>query len=204
MGKSTIVSLLARFYDPGSGRILFGKSDVQSLSLDQVSAATSMVLQDVHFFNLSVAENLRMARLGANDQELWDALAKACYDDVVRKLPNGLDTLLGDNACLLSGGERRRLAVARALLKDAPIVVLDEATASLDPENEHKLQQSFQTLARNKTLLVIAHRLTTIADAHTILFLKNGRIREQGNLSELLVANGRFATFWKLQNETQS
>ena len=203
-GKSTVVNLLARFWDPASGQVKVGGKDVRTLRPEALYGSLSLVLQDVHFFNLSILENLRLAKPEASTQDIWEALETSRCAEMVHKLPKGLNTVLGENASRLSGGEKRRLALARALLKDSPIVILDEATASLDPENEYRLQGAFERLGRNKTLLVIAHHLSTVAGADRILFLEGGRIVESGKLENLLQHGGRFAHFWNLQQNARS
>ncbi len=200
-GKSTVINLLARFRDVDGGRILIGGKDTAATAPDILLSGLALVLQDVHFFTGSVADNLRLAKPDATDEELMAAAALARCDEVIRSLPQGLHTPLGGAGTRLSGGERRRLAVARAILKNAPIVVLDEATASLDPENEYRMQAAFEKLADGKTLLVVAHRLSTIVNANKILFLEKGQILEEGTYEELLVKNGRFAAFQRLQQQ---
>ncbi len=200
-GKSTVLSLLQRFHDAGGGAVRIGGHDVKSFSLESLHAGIAHVPQNPHFFNATVAENLRMAKSGASDAQMWDALEMAGLAGVVRSLPSGLDSVLGPGAARLSGGEKRRLALARALLHDAPVLLLDEATASLDLGTERSLAALFRKLSGKKTIVTVAHRLKTVRYADMILFLENGRVVERGSHEELIQKNGRYAHFWNLQQQ---
>lgn len=198
-GKTTLASLLPRFYDVSDGAIRIGGVDVRSIRLPRLLASMSLVFQDVALLRDSVAENIRIGRPGASDAEVRRAAAAAHIHDVIERLPDGYDTLLDAGGGSLSGGERQRLTIARAILSGAPIVVLDEATAALDPDNESAVQDALATLAIGKTVIVIAHRLHTIAGADQILVLDRGRAVERGNHDELLAREGLYARMWAAQ-----
>lgn len=185
-GKSTLSRLIARFWDVDSGKLTIGGVEVKSLDPEHLMGYMSFVFQDVVLFNDTIYNNIRIGNMDASRQEILAAAEAACCDEFVDKLPNGYDTLLGENGSTLSGGERQRLSIARALLKDAPIVLLDEATASLDPESEASIQQAIGALIEGKTVIVIAHRLRTVADADKIIVLENGQVAEEGRHAELL------------------
>jgi ATP-binding cassette, subfamily B, bacterial IrtB/YbtQ len=195
-GKTTVTRLVARFFDVDAGSVRIGGADVRSLGTEAVMALVSPVFQDVYLFDGTIAENVRLGRPSATDDELSDAARAARVDEIVERLRAGWDTRVGEGGTTLSGGERQRVSIARALLKDAPIVLLDEATAALDPENEAAVQDALAALARDRTVLVIAHRLQTIAAADRIAMLDGGRITELGSHDELLAAGGRYARFW--------
>lgn len=198
-GKSTLASLLPRFYDVTSGEIRIGGADVRQISSADLLSAMSLVFQDVILLRDTVTENIRIARPQATDKEVRRAAALAQVDDVVQRLPNGYDTVLGAGEGGLSGGEQQRLTIARAILSDAPIVVLDEATASLDPDSETAVQEALSTLAAGKTVVVIAHRLHTIAGADQIVVLDEGRIAEIGSHQDLLSHSGLYSRLWRAQ-----
>jgi len=160
------------------------------------------VFQDVTLFNDTIYNNIRIGNMDVTREEVLAAAKAACCDEFVNRLPDGYDTMLGENGATLSGGERQRLSIARALLKDAPIVLLDEATASLDPENEVLIQRAISTLISGKTVVVIAHRLRTIMDADKIVVLDNGRLAEEGTSNELIAKNGLFARLYHIQRES--
>lgn len=192
-GKSTSAKLAARFWDINGGKIMLGGQDVSQIDPETLLRNYSIVFQDVLLFNASVMDNLKIGKQNATDQEVFRVARLAQCEEFIHRLPNGYDTLIGENGEMLSGGERQRISIARALLKDAPIVLLDEATASLDVENETKIQAGISELIRNKTVLIIAHRMRTIANAHKIVVLKDGRVMEQGAPAELMKRNGEFA-----------
>lgn len=201
-GKTTLAGLLARFYDVTEGSIRIGGADVRSIPSAELLGAMSLVFQDVVLLRDSVAENIRIGRPGANDADVRKAASAANIHDVITRLPAGYDTLLDAGGGGLSGGERQRLTIARAILSDAPIVVLDEATASLDADSEAAVQDALATLASGKTVIVIAHRLNTIAGAHQILVFDRGRIVERGTHEQLLSRSGLYARMWAAQEGT--
>lgn len=200
-GKSTSAKLAARFWDVNSGRILLGNQDIKEIDPETLLKYYSVVFQDVVLFNTSVMENIRIGRHGAGDEEVLRVAGLAQCDEFVSKLPDGYQTVIGENGENLSGGERQRISIARALLKDAPIVLLDEATASLDVENETRIQAGISELVRNKTVLVIAHRMRTVATADKIVVLENGVVKEAGRPEELKSMNGIFAGMVRRQME---
>lgn len=200
-GKSTATKLAARFWDVNSGRITLGGVDISTIDPEALLRNFSVVFQDVVLFNASVMDNIRIGRRDATDEEVLRVARLACCDEFVSKLPDGYHTVIGENGQTLSGGERQRISIARALLKDAPVVLLDEATASLDVENETLIQAGISELVKNKTVLIIAHRMRTIANADKILVLGNGKIIEQGTPGELKARGGYFARMLALQGE---
>lgn len=200
-GKSTAAKLAARFWDVNSGRITLGGVDISTIDPEALLRNFSVVFQDVVLFNASVIDNIRIGRRDATDEEVLRVARLACCDEFVSKLPDGYHTVIGENGQTLSGGERQRISIARALLKDAPVVLLDEATASLDVENETLIQAGISELVKNKTVLIIAHRMRTIANADKILVLGNGKIIEQGTPGELKARGGYFARMLTLQGE---
>ncbi|SKA67734.1 ABC transporter ATP-binding protein [Desulfobaculum bizertense] len=202
-GKTTISHLLARFWDVDSGKITIGSHNVREIAPDALLSQMTLVMQDTQLWNDTVMNNIRFGNPQATDEDVKAAAKAALCHDFICRLPLGYDTVLGENGSSLSGGEQKRIAIARAILKDAPIVILDEATASLDPENEHHIQQAFSSLASSKTVFAIAHKLSTIRTADQILFIENGRIAERGNFESLLAQGGRFKTFWDLQQKGQ-
>jgi len=198
-GTSTIASLLARFWDVKSGKILVRGEDIRDVSLGSLMDQISMVFQRVYLFQDTVYNNIAIGRPDATREEVEEAAKKArCYDFIMQ-LPEGFDTVIGEGGASLSGGEKQRISIARCILKDAPIVILDEATASVDADNERAIQEAISELCRNKTLLVIAHRLKTIKDADQILVISDGRIIEQGDHSSLMDLNGTYAHMVSLQ-----
>ena len=196
-GKSTIARLIERFWDVTGGSITIGGKNVKELSIRQLSELVSFVTQDNFLFNCSLKENIRLGNPNATDEEVYAAAKAACCDEFIVRLDKGYDTPAGDAGKRLSGGEKQRLAIARAILKNAPIVILDEATAFTDPQNEDKIQKSIMALSKGKTLLVIAHRLSTIQNADQIVVLKKGRIVDCGKQEELLKRCPLYADMWK-------
>lgn len=201
-GKSTVSRLAARFWDIQAGKITVGGVDISDIEPEELLKSYSIVFQDVVLFNNSVMENIRLGRRGASDEEVVQAAKMAMCDEFISKMPEGYQTIIGENGSTLSGGERQRISIARALLKNAPIVLLDEATASLDVENESKVQEAISRLIRNKTVLVIAHRMRTIAGADRIVVLAGGRIMEEGRHEELLANGGLYHRLWNLQTRS--
>ena len=196
-GKSTIARLIARFWDVTGGSITIGGKNIKELSIRQLSELVSFVTQDNFLFNCSLKENIRLGNPNATDEEVYAAAKAACCDEFIVRLDKGYDTPAGDAGKRLSGGEKQRIAIARAILKNAPIVILDEATAFTDPQNEDKIQKSIMALSKGKTLLVIAHRLSTIQNADQIVVLKKGRIVDCGKQGELLKRCPLYADMWK-------
>ena len=196
-GKTTAASLIPRFWDADSGAVSIGGVNVKEMDTEDLMKQTAFVFQDTRLFKESLLENIRAARPDASREEVLSAAHAAQCDDILEKLPQGLDTVVGARGVYLSGGEQQRIALARAILKDSPIVVLDEATAFADPENEHQIQKAFEALIRNKTVLMIAHRLSTVQDADHIIVLSGGKIAEQGSHESLLAQHGVYAAMWE-------
>lgn len=196
-GKSTIAKLIAGFWDVSGGRITLGGTDLTDIPLDQLNRQIAYVSQDNYLFDRTVRENIRMGRRDATDEEVEAVARAAGCDGFIRALEQGYDTLCGGGGGHLSGGEKQRISIARAMLKDAPIVILDEATASIDPENEAVIQQAISNLTRGKTLIVIAHRLGTVADADSIVVIDQGRIVGQGRQEDLLAGCPLYAQMWR-------
>ncbi|SDZ11409.1 ATP-binding cassette, subfamily B [Tindallia californiensis] len=201
-GKSTATKLAARFWDTDKGKILLGGYDIKDVEPETLLKSYSVVFQEVVLFNASIRDNIKIGKMDATEEEIMKAAKLAQCHDFVHKLSKGYDTVVGENGETLSGGERQRISIARALLKDAPIVLLDEATASLDAENETKIQVAISELTRNKTVLMIAHRMRTVANADKIIVLENGSIVESGNHEELLSKKGVYSTMWQIQQES--
>ncbi len=199
-GKTTATKLASRFWDIDSGKIRLGGIDISKIDPETLLKKFSIVFQDVSLFNSSVMENIRLGRKGATDEEVKKVSKLARCEEFINKLPDGYDTLIGENGEKLSGGERQRISIARALLKDAPIILLDEATASLDAENETLIQAAISELVKDKTVIIIAHRMRTIIDADQIIVIKDGIVEEKGKSSELLEKDGVFARMYKSQN----
>lgn len=196
-GKSTIASLAARFWDPQQGRISIGGIDLRDISSKDLSGLESYVFQSNTLLRDTLLNNVRLGRPDATPEQVSEALRQAQCEDIVSKLPNGLDTPIGPGGVYLSGGETQRVAVARAILKGSPIVILDEATAFADPENEHLVQKAFEKLAEDRTVLIIAHRLTTVRNADCICVVDGGRIREIGTHAELMEERGEYRRMWE-------
>ncbi|MCI9544511.1 MAG: ABC transporter ATP-binding protein [Acutalibacter muris] len=203
-GKSTAAKLAARFWDIDRGKITVGGVDVSRVDPEKLLTAYSIVFQDVTLFNNTILENIRIGRKDATDAEVMRAAQEAMCEDFIAKLPQGYQTMIGENGSSLSGGERQRISIARALLKDAPIILLDEATASLDAENETEIQQAISRLVERKTVLIIAHRMRTVENADKIVVLSGGTVAEMGSPEELMKKNGAFARMVKLQTESQN
>lgn len=201
-GKSTAAKLAARFWDADSGKITLGGTDVKTVDPEKLLSAYSIVFQDVTLFNNTVMENIRIGRQGATDEEVLAAAREAQCDEFVEKLPEGYRTMIGENGSALSGGERQRISIARALLKDSPVILLDEATASLDAENETHIQRAISRLVKGKTVLIIAHRMRTVEGADKLVLLKDGKVAEQGSPEELLAKGGIYAKMCQLQQQS--
>lgn len=203
-GKTTVSRLAARFWDADKGKVTVGGVDVPTVDPETLLGSFSIVFQDVTLFNNTVMENIRVGKRDATDEEVLNAAKLANCDEFVRELPNGYDTVIGENGSELSGGERQRISIARAFLKDAPIILLDEATVSLDVENETKVQGALSRLIKDKTVMVIAHRMRTVAGANKIVVLSDGGVAEQGSSAELMSQGGAFAQMLHLQTEGQN
>ena len=201
-GKSTACKLAARFWDVNSGRVTLGGVEISAVEPEMLLRHYAMVFQDVVLFRDTVMENIRLGRRNASDEEVLAAARAARCDEFIRKLPQGYQTVIGENGSTLSGGERQRVSIARALLKDAPVILLDEATASLDVENESAVQAALSRLLRGKTVLVIAHRMRTVAGADNIVVLENGRVTQQGSPAELMERGGTYRRMLELQRES--
>ncbi len=196
-GKSTAAGLISRFWDVTGGEIKVGGVNVKNIRKSELMETVSYVFQDSRLLKTSILENVRLSKPNASRREVEQALHKAQCDDIIAKLPNGIDTVIGTKGVYLSGGEKQRIAIARVMLKDAPIIVLDEATAFADPENETLVQKAFEELSKNKTVIMIAHRLTTVKNADRIFVLKDGRIEECGNHDKLAEQGGLYAKMWQ-------
>lgn len=201
-GKTTLASLVARFFDITEGRILIGNKDVKEIPSKQLMDMVSFVFQDSKLLKTSILENVRMGKKDATREEVMQALKEAQCEDIIAKLPDGIDTVIGSSGTYVSGGEAQRLSIARAMLKNAPILILDEATAFADPDNEAKVQEAFSRLAKGKTVIMIAHRLSSIVDADRICVLKDGSIAEEGTHETLLQKNGVYAHMWEEYNKS--
>ena len=203
-GKSTVASLVARFWDVSAGAVRIGGVDVRDIDPDELMGCVSLVFQDVHLFRASMLENIRMARPDATREEVVEAARAAQADAFIRALPQGYDTVYGSEGVHLSGGEAQRVSIARAILADRPIVVLDEATAFSDPENEHLIQKAFERLMAGRTVIMIAHRLSTVAGADQIVVIDGGRVAERGRHEDLLAARGTYARMWERYTQALS
>lgn len=203
-GKTTVSRLAARFWDINNGKITVGGMDISKIEPEPLLSLYSIVFQDVILFNNTIMENIRLGKKGATDEEVLLAAKLANCDEFVSKLPDGYNTDIGENGCQLSGGERQRVSIARAFLKDAPIILLDEATASLDVENETLIQTALSRLIKNKTVIVIAHRMRTVAGADKIVVLSDGVVAEEGTAASLKKSNGIFVHMMNLQSESSN
>lgn len=208
-GKTTFCNLIARFWDVNTGEILIGGKNIKEYTLPHLMSHIAMVFQSVYLFEDTIENNIKFGVPSATREEVIEAAKKAMCHDFIEALPNGYDTLIGEGGATLSGGEKQRISIARAMLKDAPIVIFDEATANIDPENEDKLKAAIEELTKNKTIIMIAHSLSTIRNADQILVLNNGKIEQQGNHEELMKQGGLYktlismrnkATIWKIAN----
>jgi len=207
-GKTTMCNLIARFWDVDSGSISIGEKDIKEYTLESLMNQISMVFQNVYLFQDTIENNIRFGKHNATHEEVVEAAKKACCHEFIMSLPDGYNTIIGEGGASLSGGEKQRISIARAMLKDAPIVIFDEATANVDPENEDRLQMAIEELTKNKTIIMIAHRLKTVRNADQILVLNKGKIEQQGKHDDLIIQDGIYSNFinarkdaigWKLE-----
>ncbi len=201
-GKTTIASLIPRFWDVNSGSIRIGDVDVRDISTKELMENISFVFQNTTLFKDSIFNNVAIGRKGATREEVLNALSLAQCDDIIAELPQGIDTVIGSEGTYLSGGQQQRIALARAILKDAPIIILDEATALADPENEYLIQKAISQITKDKTVIMIAHRLSTVQNVDNIFVVENGRIVEEGNHAELVENNGLYSRMWDEFNQS--
>ena len=194
-GKTTLCHLIARFWDVDKGNITLGGVDVRSYSMDSLMKNFSFVFQNVYLFQDTIANNIRFGQEDASMEKVIEAAKKACCHDFIMALPDGYETVIGEGGASLSGGEKQRISIARAIMKDAPIIILDEATANVDPENEKELMEAIDALTKEKTIFMIAHRLKTVRNADRILVLDQGRIVQQGRHEELIQQEGIYKRF---------
>ena len=200
-GKTTAASLIPRFWDTSSGEVLVGGVNVKNIDPHVLMDKVAFVFQNTRLFKTSILENVRAARPDATREEAEAALHAAQCGDIIEKVPKGIDTVIGSEGTYLSGGEQQRVALARAILKDAPIIVLDEATAFADPENEALIQKALKTLTKGRTVIMIAHRLSTVIGADKIIVLDNGKVAEEGTHAALSVGGGLYERMWKEYNQ---
>ena len=201
-GKTTFCNLITRFWDVDSGEVLFGGHNVKEYACDDLLSNISMVFQNVYLFHDTIANNIKFGKPDATREEVKIAAKKACCYDFIMKLPDGFDTIIGEGGSTLSGGERQRISIARAILKDAPVIILDEATSSVDPENEHELLKAIEELTKGKTLISIAHRMTTVRKADQIIVLSDGEIVQQGTHKELIAQEGVYKNFLTIRTQS--
>lgn len=201
-GKTTLASLIARFWDTTEGQILIGGEDVRDIPKKELSETVSFVFQDAKLLKMSVLDNVRLSKPNAIKEEVLKALHDAQCDDIAEKLPNGIDTVIGANGVYLSGGEQQRISIARVMLKNSPILILDEATAFADPDNETKVQEAFSAMSKGKTVIMIAHRLSTVTNADRIYVLENGKVAESGTHDTLTKSDGLYAKMWDEYNRS--
>ena len=201
-GKTTLCNLVARFWDVDSGSVRIGGTDVRDYTLESLMDQISMVFQNVYLFADTIENNIKFGCPDATHEQVVEAARRACCDDFIKALPDGYDTVIGEGGASLSGGEKQRISIARAMLKDAPIIILDEATANVDPENEDRLQKAIEALTHEKTVLMIAHRLKTVRGADQILVVDGGQIVQQGKHDELIRQPGIYADFVGGKKET--
>lgn len=202
-GKSTICNLITRFYDVNSGSVKIGGHDVREFTCDSLLKNISMVFQNVYLFNDTIRNNIKFGKSDATEDEIIEAAKKACCHDFIMALPEGYDTMIGEGGSSLSGGEKQRISIARAILKNAPIILLDEATASIDPENEHLIQQAISELIQGKTIVTIAHRLATIENADQILVIDHGKIVQKGTHDQLIQQKGIYRSFINIRERAE-
>lgn len=200
-GKTTMCNLIARFWDANSGRITIGGTDVRDFTLDSLMKNISMVFQSVYLFADTIENNIKFGCPDATHEQVVEAAKKACCHDFIAALPDGYQTVIGEGGGTLSGGEKQRISIARAMLKNAPIIILDEATSSVDPENEDELQRAIEALTHNKTIIMIAHRLKTVKNADQILVINDAHIVQQGTHAELIRQKGLYADFVTARQE---
>lgn len=203
-GKTTLACIIARFWDIDSGEIKIGGVDVRNVAKKELMDTVSFVFQDSKLLRASILDNVRMAKPDATREEVLHALHLAKCDDILEKLPNGANTVIGTKGIYLSGGEQQRISIARVMLKNAPILILDEATAFADPDNEVKVQAAFSELSKGKTVIMIAHRLSTVKNADRIFVLKNGKVIESGKHKELAENGKVYADMWKQYSKAAS
>ncbi|MBW1926920.1 MAG: ATP-binding cassette domain-containing protein, partial [Deltaproteobacteria bacterium] len=204
-GKTTITRLIARFWDVDSGEIKVGNYNIKDMKTDLLLSRMSMVFQDVYLFNDTIYQNIAYGSKTATKDQIIEAAKTARCHDFITRLPHGYDTMVGEGGAMLSGGEKQRISIARAILKDAPIILLDEATASVDPENEHLIQDAINALVESKTLIIIAHRLSTITSADQIIVLNSeGKVEELGKHEDLLKAGGLYSRLWESRVQAKS
>ena len=196
-GKTTLANLICRFFDPQQGTVKIGGEDVKNILKEDLMNTVSFVFQNSRLIKASILENVRMGKPDATREEILMALHNAQCDDILEKLPQGADTVIGTKGLYLSGGEQQRIAIARVMLKDSPVIILDEATAFADPDNETRVQAAFSKLSEGKTVIMIAHRLSTVAGADQIYVIENGQISESGKSRELLEKGGIFSQMWQ-------
>lgn len=201
-GKTTLCNLITRFWDIDEGEILLGGKDIKEYKTDELLCNFTMVFQNVYLFNDTIANNVKFGKQDATQAEIEDACKKACCHDFIMQLPNGYDTVIGEGGASISGGEKQRISIARAMIKNAPIVILDEATANVDPENEHQLQNAIKELTKSKTVIMIAHRLKTVKNADVIIVLEDGKIIEKGKHNELIQKSGTYSNFINMREKT--
>ena len=201
-GKTTLASLIARFWDVKEGSIKLGGVDVRDITSSELMNQISYVFQDSKLLKMSILENVRIGRPDATDAEVMKALEEAQCMDIIEKLPDGVNTMIGAEGTYVSGGEAQRLSIARAFLKNAPVLVLDEATAFADPDNEQRVQAAFEKLSKDKTVIMIAHRLSTVTNADRIYVLKDGTVAESGSHEELTAQSGVYAHMWEEYNKS--
>jgi len=203
-GKTTMTRLIARFWDVNSGCIRIGGKDIRTYEPDKLLKQISVVFQEVYLFNDTILNNIKIGKLDASIEEVKKAAIMARIDSFIEKLPNGYNTMVGEGGATLSGGEKQRISIARAILKDSPIILLDEATASLDPENELYIQKAIDTLVKDKTVIIIAHRLNTVVNADKIIVLEEGKIVEQGDHASLYENHHLYRHLWEEQSKTRN
>ena len=201
-GKTTIASLIPRFWDVDKGSIRIGEVDVRDISTSELMERISFVFQNTTLFKDSIYNNVAIGRKGASREDVLKALSLAQCDDIIDELPNGIDTIIGTEGTYLSGGQQQRIALARAILKDAPIIILDEATALADPENEYMIQKAISEITRDKTVIMIAHRLSTVRNVDRIYVVSEGRIVEEGTHDSLVDDNGLYSRMWDEFNQS--